>query len=318
MKESLYKLLSVIFVSFIVFIMTVTFVSARAGGGESFGDGGFDSSSSSSDWSSSTSDWDSGSYSSSGSSDTPPGCQVAIFIAIIVFIIVVSIINKKRGGNTGSGSAPVSGGSSASIPTTNRSQSPEEIASKLTEIKAIDPDFDEQKFKTHVKKVFMAVQEGWTKRDQAICRPFMGEEVYQSHQMQIDNMLKNKTINVLEYIVVGSADLAKIDLGQDFHKITVKIRASMKDYKVKEDKPDVVIEGSKDQQPPFTEYWSFIRKSNLKTKVKDGIFDKKCPNCGAPISVDVAGKCKYCNANVVNGDFDWVLSEIIQKSEWAE
>ena len=319
MRNKLPKLLSIIIVSFTVFIMAVTFVSARAGGGESFGDGGFDSSSSSSDWGSSSSDWDSGSYySSSGSSDTPVGCQVAIFIAIVVFIIVVSIINKRKGGSGGSGATPVAGGTSSSVPTTNRSQTPEEIATKLSELKSIDPDFDEQKFKTHVKKVFMAVQEGWTKRDQAICRPFMCEEVYQSHQMQIENMIKNKTINVLEYIVVGSADFAKIDLGQDFHKIVIKIRASMKDYKVKEDKPDVVIEGSKDQQPPFTEYWSFIRKSNLKTKVKDGIFDKKCPNCGAPISVDVAGKCKYCNANVVNGDFDWILSEIIQKSEWAE
>ena len=58
-----------------------------------------------------------------------------------------------------------------------------------------------------------------------------------------ENMIKNKTINVLEYIVVGSADFAKIDLGQDFHKIVIKIRASMKDYNVKEGKPDVAVGG---------------------------------------------------------------------------
>ncbi len=92
----------------------------------------------------------------------------------------------------------------------------------------------------------------------------------------------------------------------------------MKDYKVNEDSPEKVIEGNKTQSPPFTEYWVFIRRSNLKTKVKDGIFDRKCPNCGAPIKISVSGECKYCDANVVNGDHDWVLSEIVQRSEWKE
>ncbi len=39
----------------------------------------------------------------------------------------------------------------------------------------------------------------------------------------------------------------------------------------------------------------------------------RCPNCGAPIgSIDVAGKCRSCNAKVTRGDFDWVLSRIEQ------
>jgi len=294
---------------------------SRAGGGEDFGSGGFDSFDS--DWGSS--DWDTGSSYTSGSSNVDPGVGSCVcFLMIIIFIVLVIInsIIKRRGGkglfpaNTGATTGSATKSSSPNV--SNRSMTKEEIDTSLAKLKEIDPQFELQKFKTHAKKVFMATQEGWTKRDQAVCRAFMAEEVYQSHQMQIDNMKQNKIINILERIVVGSVDFARIDLDSDYHKITVKLRASMTDYKIKEDDPKTVIAGNKTQQPPFTEFWTFIRKSNLKSKVKDGIFDRKCPNCGAPISVDVAGKCKYCNANVVNGDYDWVLSEIIQKEEWQE
>jgi hypothetical protein len=313
-KSILFSLLGIIFSLAFVFVSSVSinandFLLSRAGGGDSFGGGGYDSGGSS-DWGSSSFDND-GYYGGGTTSDSEGSACVGIGVIIIIIIIIIA--SKRKGGMT-SGTTTVSSGGNA----TNKSQNASEIKENIAKLKELDPQFEEQKFKTHIKKVFMAVQEGWTQRDQAVCRPFMSEEVYQSHQMQIENMKKSKIINVLENIVVGSTEFARIDLGEDFHKITMKVRAAMKDYKVNEDDPKKVIEGDKKQSPPFTEYWSFIRKSNLKTKVKDGIFDRKCPNCGAPIDVDVAGKCKYCNANVVNGDYDWVLSEIIQKSEWQE
>jgi hypothetical protein len=296
----------------IITIFSVGLAFARAGGGESFGGGGFDSGGSggsSFDFGSSSG----GNFGSLGGAGFNVGGCVPCIIFLIVIIVVIILASKGKGGSGGSTS-----GSAGNIPPTNRSMPPEEIEAKLKELKKIDKKFDLQKFKTHVKKVFMATQDGWTQRDQKVCRPFMAEEVYQSHQMQIDNMKRNKVINVLENIVVGSAEFARIDLDEEYHKITMKVRASMKDYKVKEDNAEKIIEGSKEQTPPFTEFWIFIRRSNLKTKIKNGIFDRKCPNCGAPIDVDVAGKCKYCDANVVNGDYDWVLSEIVQKSEWQE
>lgn len=307
MKRSLNKAFKRGLLSIAILLTNVSLALARAGGGESFGDGGFDTGGGSIDFGGGSS---SGNYypvtgSSGGSSDGPG------FIIIIIIIIALLLISRRK--NKGVTSSTVETPNTPS----HGSQSKEEINMNVTNLKNKDPKFDEQKFKTHSKKVFMSVQEGWTKQDQEGCRAFMAEDVYQSHQMQIDSMRTNKIKNVLENIVVGSTEIVRVDQDEEYDKIAVKIRASMKDYKVNAE-TGKLIEGSKAQTPPFTEYWIFIRKAGLKTKVKDGIFDRKCPNCGAPIQVSVSGECKYCDANVVNGDYDWILSEIVQRSEWKE
>ena len=37
-----------------------------------------------------------------------------------------------------------------------------------------------------------------------------------------------------------------------------------------------------------------------------------CPNCGAPLDVDLAGVCSYCRAPIMSGKYDWVLTRIEQ------
>ncbi|HVX92820.1 MAG TPA: Tim44-like domain-containing protein, partial [Candidatus Dojkabacteria bacterium] len=299
MKKSLSKYIVVLLTILVLFLFPA-FVFARAGGGESFGGGGYSSGGGSSF------DFGSSNSSSSGNIDlgslgwlfflgnnnSSSSCCTGLFWIFIIIIIILVITRSRRGrlGSMGSDDGNFGDG----VNNTNRSMNQEEIKEQLDALHKKDPDFDLQKFKGYVKKVFMAVQQGWTDRDQKVCRPFMTEDIYQSHDMQIHDIIETKIINVLKNIVVGSVDIARIDLEKDYDKITVKLRASMKDYKVNEDQPDKPVDGtSKDQLPPFTEYWVFIRKANVKTKIKDGLFSRKCPNCGAPISVSVAGVCKY-------------------------
>jgi uncharacterized tellurite resistance protein B-like protein/predicted nucleic acid-binding Zn ribbon protein len=49
---------------------------------------------------------------------------------------------------------------------------------------------------------------------------------------------------------------------------------------------------------------------------KPGLIEGNCPNCGAAIQMNQSAKCQHCQAYLRSGEFDWVLTEITQQSEW--
>ena len=44
----------------------------------------------------------------------------------------------------------------------------------------------------------------------------------------------------------------------------------------------------------------------------EGALKGVCPNCGAPLQINMAGNCGTCRVKVTAGQFDWVLSRIEQ------
>ncbi len=75
------------------------------------------------------------------------------------------------------------------------------------------------------------------------------------------------------------------------------------------DEQSKLITGSKDTPRRFSEFRIFIRRRGVDAKAKD---DEHSPNCGAPLKVNMAGGCQYCQGKVTSGAFDWVLSRIEQ------
>jgi predicted lipid-binding transport protein (Tim44 family) len=183
----------------------------------------------------------------------------------------------------------------------------------LDEIKAADPGFNEEQFLDRCQLAFRQVQQAWIDRNADEGRAYMSTGLYTTWSMQIQQMIAAHKHDVMEDLFVEHMSIVSATHDTNFDTITVRVDASCKDYEV-DDNSGKVVFGDNKHDKPFTEMWTFQRSAGAKTLVSGGVTDKKCPNCGAPLSINQNGSCTYCNAPVTSGKFDWVLSHIEQNN----
>jgi hypothetical protein len=107
-------------------------------------------------------------------------------------------------------------------------------------------------------------------------------------------------------------ELARVESDASFDAITVRFWGVSLDYTVNDE--GKVIVGSKSRERRYSEYWTLIRGAGRQGPTKT---EPVCPNCGAPLAINMVGTCTYCQAKVTSGEFDWVLSRIEQDEAYT-
>lgn len=178
------------------------------------------------------------------------------------------------------------------------------------QIRVIDPNFSSDAFLTWTKEVFLKIQQAWTERDWKVIRPFESNELFSTHNAQLNEYIKNHKINVIEKINISNASLREFRQDGDKEVITVELTAIMRDYVI-DDRTREVLESNPNRDWHMRYLMTFNRKSGVKTKT--GTNQKSttnCPNCGAPTEITSSGQCQYCDSVITTGEHDWVLSDI--------
>jgi predicted lipid-binding transport protein (Tim44 family) len=181
----------------------------------------------------------------------------------------------------------------------------------LKAIETHDPAFNLDGFKSSVERCFFVVEEGWTELKPEMTRRVMADGIWQQHRAQIEQYRQAGTRNVLSGLAVGKVTIRSASSDQQYDTITARILATCADYDV-DVKTNKVVRGDQHAMTPFQEDWVFQRSSQAVTPAGGGTLEEKCPNCGAPLDVDLAGVCHYCRASIMSGQFDWVLTRIDQ------
>lgn len=308
---------SVIVGILLVVLLFVFAPSAHAGvgntdsGGSSLIDSGGGSS-----WSDSGSSWSGGSSSYSSGSGTDSDGVVAIF-AIVGLIGFVYNIAKEANESDES----FSSNSGPKRTTEERAGRPiENNYEAIRRIRKLDPMFDEDRFLSQVKLVYLQLQSAWTEKDWNSVRNLESTSLYEQHLTQLQEHIRAKTTNVLERVCVEDSKIKDfIENPEGNDRIEVILSSTMRDY-IRNDETGRVIEGDPTKDL-FTVYrMVFLREHGAQTEIikNSEVVSDHCPNCGAPLTIDSIDKCEYCQASLKHNPKDWVLDvyEVVDEIEF--
>ena len=175
------------------------------------------------------------------------------------------------------------------------------------------PEFRWQEFEARAALIFNELQTAWSSLQWERARPHETDNIFQMHQYWIDAYRRQGLRNVLDRFRITRMQPVKIKEDAFYNSITVRIWAEGYDYTV--DGQGKIVSGSNKKLRRWSEYWTFIRNRNAKSAHARA--DLNCPNCAAPLRVNVTGICEYCHGKVTSGEFDWVLSKIEQDESYA-
>jgi uncharacterized tellurite resistance protein B-like protein len=177
-----------------------------------------------------------------------------------------------------------------------------------------DPGFSKEAFLARAGQAFLRIQEAWSAQDLSKARAFISDGVRERFELQFEMQKARGVRNNLGDVVILGADVAAAASDRHFDTLHVRFVARMRDE-------DVDLKTGKvlrlNTAEAFTEVWTFLRRPGAKTLEKGGLVEGTCPNCGAELQISDAGQCAFCHAVVTSGEYDWVLVEITQESEWS-
>jgi DnaJ-domain-containing protein 1 len=180
---------------------------------------------------------------------------------------------------------------------------------------AVDPSFDADQMAQRVRTAFTKIQAAWCAQDPSGIRPFISDGVHERFSLQIEEQKAFGYQDRMENVAVNSVILIEFSEGHVFDVATMRIEAQASDYRVSL-KDNRRLTGSTAVQP-FVEMWSWLRRHGVtRDPSKPGLIEGHCPNCGAVVAMNQSAKCDHCGALLRSGEFDWVLTEITQQSEW--
>ncbi|MFH5803491.1 TIM44-like domain-containing protein, partial [Alienimonas sp. DA493] len=187
----------------------------------------------------------------------------------------------------------------------------------LQKVRDRDPAFTEELFLDRVSHAFLTTQYAWSEQNLSTCRAFLSDGVHERFELYIGMQKAEGIRNRMKRVTVGSARIVSVESAPHFDTIHVRIAAAAVTYNESLTTGKRVSGGSDSRPTPFTEVWSFSRRPGVQTSADRSVLEGRCPNCGGPVAIVDRAECPQCGSIVNSGQYDWVLAEITQDSEWV-
>ncbi len=187
------------------------------------------------------------------------------------------------------------------------------LNARWAELAREDPAVTQQALDARLRLIYGELNAAWSRRDLGGARPYVSDGLFDYLQYWVTAYERQGLRNVLEGMRIVEWKTVKVLRDRHYDSLTVRLWGSGRDYTVRQTTGDVVS-GDPEHDRFYSEYWTLIRGAGVKGAPRG---DKSCPNCGAPLDVNMAGQCEHCGAKITSGEFDWVLSKIEQDDSYT-
>ncbi len=227
---------------------------------------------------------------------------------VVVAVIVVILIRRREGSDT---TRQALDEAEMRRQTTVASR---DVDRWVGALKTKDPQFDLIAFLDRTRRLFLEVQEAWFLRNLEPVRRFLSDATFTRLTIQSKLLDLQGVRDAIADAQVTDLKIIGLEQSPFFDTVHVRVNAQARDDDAASTASDEQARGQAKQKAmtAFTEVWSFVRKPGAVTKEAQG----GCPNCGAPFSGGASNQCEFCKAIVNSGNYDWVLAEITQGSEY--
>lgn len=175
----------------------------------------------------------------------------------------------------------------------------------LDELIRLDSGFNEASFKSYIANVFVKLFTAIMLDELDSVRHFLSEEVYNKYRNIIDNLNSKNERQMYDEINVRDSQIIDVYIDDDSFNVKVRLNARYMDYKINKDNAEF-ISGNNSRRIEVVYELVFRKK---RTFLQQGVV-RKCPGCGASISVNTNGKCSYCGSIYNLDSYDYILTSI--------
>jgi len=188
-----------------------------------------------------------------------------------------------------------------------------DLPARRAELLRDDPAATDEALVARLQLIYNELNAAWTRLDLGGARPYVSDNLFDYLLYWTSAYQKQGLRNVLENMRLMESTPVKVVRDRYYDALTFRIWGAGRDYTVRQGTGDVVS-GNPRADRFYSEYWTLIRGAGVKGAPRT---ERSCPNCGAPLDINMAGECEHCGAKITTGRFDWVLSKIEQDDSYT-
>lgn len=166
-------------------------------------------------------------------------------------------------------------------------------------------EFNETMFKTKVDNIFVKVYTNIMKQNLSEVSHFISNNLEDELQNKIDALKTNNQRQMYDELNVKDTRILSRNIENDKEVVEVELISRYMDYIIDLDTGEL-LSGDDTRRIQRTNILRFEKLLNTK---EIGLV-RRCPGCGASISVNTTGQCDYCGTIFNQEDYDYVLVSI--------